>query len=164
VSKASALKWQKENPEMVREKMQRWRENNPEKVIQINAEQYKKHQVKILGHKRKVYNNNPEKQRIRARQWQLNNPEKHKASKLKSLYGLSVEEHQQLLDDTNGKCPICGKDFSEARACVDHDHETGIVRGMICSNCNSAIGLLNENIDVLLNAINYLEGGMRNDR
>jgi len=59
-----------------------------------------------------------------------------------------------------GVCAICGKPEATARTkrlCVDHCHETGKVRGLLCSHCNRAIGLLGDSCAILASAITYLE-------
>ena len=55
-------------------------------------------------------------------------------------------------------CAICGgKEIANRGLCVDHNHSTGKVRGVLCLNCNAGIGNFRENIDVMLNAIKYLK-------
>lgn len=66
-------------------------------------------------------------------------------------YGLSREEVRRLRRITT--CEICGNDQATH---IDHDHETGKVRGKLCSNCNSGIGMLKDNPDLLLAAVTYL--------
>ena len=82
-----------------------------------------------------------------------------KAANLMRLYKLSLEEYEQMLKDQNGKCAICGRpvaDFERGLA-VDHDHETGKVRGLICPNCNRGLGGFFDNLDLLKGAVEYLE-------
>ncbi len=58
----------------------------------------------------------------------------------------------------NGVCAICSRlNLSGRRLAVDHDHATGKVRGLLCSRCNSAIGLARESLDVLKKTVLYLE-------
>ena len=77
------------------------------------------------------------------------------------LYGISPDEYLELIESQDNKCAICGCDFSVEqnlqKACVDHDHDTGLVRGLLCRGCNMAIGLLNDNPDICLNAYMYLK-------
>ena len=69
-------------------------------------------------------------------------------------YGLSREDYADLMESQSGCCAIC---FEESNAlCVDHDHDTQAVRGLLCSQCNSGIGLLKDSISNLANAIIYL--------
>jgi hypothetical protein len=64
-----------------------------------------------------------------------------------------------MLEDQGHVCAICGtKDPGyKGRFVVDHDHDTGNVRGLLCDRCNTGIGFLQDNIAVLRSAINYLE-------
>ncbi len=70
---------------------------------------------------------------------------------IRRKYGLAVAEY----DDLVGRgCEVCGT--LERRICVDHDHDTGTVRGALCANCNSGIGLLGDDPNMLLAAVAYL--------
>jgi len=79
---------------------------------------------------------------------------------VKTKYGLSPEEYKDLIEDSNNSCSICGispDNLEKKWLCVDHDHVTGKVRGLLCNKCNSAIGLLDDNPTLLTNAIKYLK-------
>lgn len=71
-------------------------------------------------------------------------------------YGITVKEYAQMVFDHGGKCAICTREFSRTPH-IDHNHSTGQVRGLLCYSCNSAIGNLQEDIQILKNAIAYLE-------
>lgn len=77
-------------------------------------------------------------------------------------YGLGLPEYDRLFAAQQGKCAICGgtqivKNGTEmARLEWDHDHETGLPRELLCSPCNTALGLVNESEETLLAAIRYL--------
>jgi hypothetical protein len=73
------------------------------------------------------------------------------------MYGISVSEYESMLEQQGGGCYICGKKPEDKRALdIDHDHKTGKVRGLLCSNHNRGIGLLNDDISFLARAIQYL--------
>lgn len=73
----------------------------------------------------------------------------------KAKYGISKAEYEALLDEQRGCCVICGECLMyELR--VDHDHETGEIRGLLCANCNSGLGMFKEDISSLAAAIDYL--------
>lgn len=59
-------------------------------------------------------------------------------------YGLTIEDYNRILEEQNSRCGICGRTDSgrktSKRLCVDHDHETKRVRGLLCNNCNLGIG------------------------
>ncbi len=75
-------------------------------------------------------------------------------------YNSTPEEIKNLLEFAVN-CPICGVlmsgDTLSNRKCIDHNHETNEIRGVICSGCNLAIGCTYENIETLKNIIKYLE-------
>lgn len=79
-------------------------------------------------------------------------------------YGLTKEEVKTLFQKHGGRCAICGGEgfMMNSRVksgmCVDHCHTTGKVRGLLCHNCNRALGLLQDSIQHLKSAIEYLEG------
>lgn len=79
-----------------------------------------------------------------------------KAVFIRQRYGISLEEYEVHVTATDGVCPCCGKS-GRKKMCLDHDHLTGAIRGVICSACNSGIGLLGDDVEGLRKAIAYLE-------
>ena len=83
---------------------------------------------------------------------------------LRSRFGMTLEDYDRLLEDQGGVCAICesGDNRSKGeRFHIDHDHETGEVRGLLCGPCNTGIGGLNDDLDRLLDAVAYLLRPMR---
>lgn len=84
-----------------------------------------------------------------------------RASQLRQ-YGLTVEEYDTLLQKQEGLCAICGRPETrqmrgiKTALVVDHNHQTGQVRGLLCHACNVGIGLLHDDIKLLQKALNYL--------
>lgn len=78
-----------------------------------------------------------------------------RAGHLKRKYGITEAERQEMISSQMGICTIC---LAAPAVHVDHCHETGRVRGVLCFNCNSAIGKLGDDPDTLRRAIAYLEG------
>jgi hypothetical protein len=82
--------------------------------------------------------------------------------RLKKEYGLTNEDVLIMYEKQEHKCAICGTEgFSlnkayQLKLVVDHCHTTGVVRGMLCHNCNRALGLMQDDVNILQNAINYL--------
>lgn len=77
---------------------------------------------------------------------------------LMRLYGMTLDDYLLLLDAQEGRCKICGEPPLEGKVLsVDHDHETGKVRGLLCMRCNSGLGYLRDRVDLLKAAIAYLE-------
>lgn len=92
---------------------------------------------------RKIYDaSNPEK----VKKWDANGHRKY-------LYGLSPEDYAILITSTDGKCEIC---LRQKRLVIDHDHETGIVRGILCHGCNAALGIFGDTASGVEKALKYL--------
>ncbi len=112
---------------------------------------------------RKSYQSNKEHKRNVKRNWALNNKEKVtqlKRSNLLKQYGLTLDQYNQMLKSQDFGCAICKrKDSGRPRMInlvVDHNHTTGKVRGLLCSPCNVAIGMVKESIDILNRIKEYL--------
>jgi len=86
-------------------------------------------------------------------------PEKREESRVKS-YGLTLEDYDNLLKNQGGGCAICGsktpKTPRNGRFCVDHNHETNEIRGLLCAPCNRGLGLFGDSPQVLSRAVQYL--------
>lgn len=81
---------------------------------------------------------------------------------IQRTYGITAEDYYNMLADQDGKCAVCESEevnssrISSGKLFIDHCHDTGKVRGLLCSKCNHAIGLLNDDTDLLHKAIAYL--------
>jgi len=72
-------------------------------------------------------------------------------------YGITPEDFKQMFEAQQGKCAICNEEPKTKRGLhVDHDHETGKVRGLLCHGCNVALGSFKEDVTLLNKAIEYL--------
>lgn len=79
---------------------------------------------------------------------------------LRRKYGISADDYDRMLADQDGSCAICKQPPPEDKILfVDHDHSTGEVRGLLCQHCNSAIGFLKEQPEILASCIEYLKRG-----
>ena len=77
---------------------------------------------------------------------------------LKCRYGITLEDYALMLAEQGGVCAICGTPPSEARVLdVDHCHESGTVRGLLCRSCNLCLGRMSDDPDLLRRAADYLE-------
>lgn len=77
-----------------------------------------------------------------------------KANKLKSLYNLDQTAYNELMKAANYRCQICGVPTD---LCVDHNHITGKIRGVLCRRCNAGLGLFTDSKACLIRALSYLE-------
>lgn len=100
-----------------------------------------------------------ERDKAYAKEYRKLNPEKVKQTdrncKLKKAYGITIEEFDSMLEAQGNRCKICRE--SSEKFHVDHDHKTGIVRGILCNLCNVGLGAFRDNVAYLENAIKYLE-------
>lgn len=117
-------------------------------------------------------------QQENSRQWAIKNKTKKKAldkkyqansknkergakrnrAKVLASFGMTLDDEIRLLTFQKNVCGICGNVVSwESRYRLDHDHETGLLRGLLCGKCNSGLGMLGDNLPALLRAINYLK-------
>jgi hypothetical protein len=127
-----------------------------------------------LAAKHERYMANPEAAKARTRRWQQENPEryaenqrKHKESGAKALsnrkshlkrkYGMTIEDYDRMLEAQGGGCAICGRPPREDISLhVDHDHETGRIRGLLCFPCNNTLGDFKDDATRLYAAADYL--------
>lgn len=102
------------------------------------------------------------RQRAPAGEATWHDPDVSRDKKLRLQYGLTPEAYDEMLRRQGGGCAVCGATNGWARSrakrgmCVDHDHETGHVRGLLCQRCNRAIGLLRDDPTILDAAARYL--------
>jgi hypothetical protein len=72
-------------------------------------------------------------------------------------YGLTLKDYQEMHAAQDGRCAICSTRVEGERMCVDHDHGTGQVRGLLCRACNKSLGGFRDSVDLLAKAVEYLK-------
>lgn len=82
-------------------------------------------------------------------------PENQRKRQLFYKYKMTPEDYEKLFEKQNGRCDICNKP-QEKTLSVDHNHETGKVRGLLCTHCNQGLGRFKDNVYLLQCAIFYL--------
>ena len=90
-----------------------------------------------------------------------------KNSRREYKYGITQDQYNKMFIEQNGLCKICKKpetfiNYTSKKIqllSVDHDHQTGKVRGLLCNSCNNGLGHFKDNPQILLNAANYLDNG-----
>jgi len=77
---------------------------------------------------------------------------------IKRKFNLTLDDYNTMINNQNNKCAICGDELKFGKlTAIDHSHTSGKVRGILCHNCNVAMGLLKENVNTLQSMITYLE-------
>lgn len=148
-TKESQLKasreWKQRNKDKVAVKQKEWREKNQEKRKEAKAAWDKANQEAKKKHNKTFKTKNP-----------LYFIDKH----LRNTYGITLDEYNALLTVQNNKCAGCGTDSEKAqrnKLYVDHCHSTGKIRGLLCQQCNTALGMVKDNINTLSSLISYLK-------
>jgi hypothetical protein len=113
---------------------------------------YAKNRALIIQKSQLYTKKNPEIQKAsdRKMRWERN---------LKCTYGIVNADYLSMFESQGGCCAICliHQSSFKRKLCVDHDHSTGKVRGLLCHSCNSALGLARDDVNILRAAISYLE-------
>ena len=110
---------------------------------------YQKESIIVRGEERKLTEAEQEISKARKLEYAYRR-------RLEKIYGLTIEEFAAKRAEQNDRCAICTQVFTKTPN-VDHNHETGQVRKLLCGPCNIAIGLVKEDINILQAAITYLK-------
>jgi hypothetical protein len=97
--------------------------------------------------------------RCRYKDRKENNPEWEFYKNIKRRYNISKEEYDTMFNEQQGCCKICKTNikYLNRGLMVDHCHTTSKVRGLLCNNCNTILGMAKDNVDTLKECINYLD-------
>lgn len=135
--------WKKANPEAFTARMQRNYQRDPAKAITRMRDWQKSNPERVAAHKAKE------------------TPEQRRDYYLRYKYGITLADQQAMLARQGGGCCICGRRLTPDTLAVDHDHDTGEVRGLLCKLCNSGLGAFEADPMQLLVAFAYLTAGKR---
>lgn len=127
-----------------REKVKRYRIRHPDRSI----EQHRKYRSDPMNKlkEKEYYQKNREKQL----RWGWEH-------KLKTRYGITVQDYEQMLEDQKGTCFLCKKSPTPKRKLsIDHCHKSGKVRALLCMTCNAGLGSFKDDTKLLARAIKYL--------
>ncbi len=106
---------------------------------------------------KRFYDNNPDYLIGQYQRYKKKNPLWSRQQQLKVKYEITLEEFDLIFANQNNGCAICKSWSHNGRGWhVDHDHNNGRIRGVLCNNCNVAIGHMRDSIEILTAAINYL--------
>ena len=135
---AAHNKWKAKNMDKFKQSQQEFKERNPDAFV---------------AYSKKWKETHPEKYK---ESYTKSNKEGYRRRYLSSKYNLTQSEYETMAELQDGKCAIC---YLEPKRilCIDHDHATNKVRGLLCDACNVALGGAKDNIQTLTNMILYLK-------
>ena len=95
-----------------------------------------------------------------ATRWRRANPEKTSAIHRLKRHGITQDQFIAMKESQGFGCKVCGRPESECTKglCIDHDHKTGKIRGLLCNGCNAALGFMQDDIAAIRALVTYLEG------
>lgn len=150
--------------EELREYQRVWRDKNRDRLRKYNKDRYDKKKDILLPRARikslDYYYRNRDK--VREKQNKKNSTPEAKAAarayQLMKKFGITVDRYNEMLAEQNGVCAICAGNPRGQwnRFHVDHDHNDGKIRGLLCQDCNTALGLLKDNPNLMEKAASYV--------
>ena len=156
---AQAKKYREKYPERVKASARAYYERNKEKIAAAKKEKRQQNREQIDARKRAWERENPDKvamQRVRSR---LRRERSRLNAGLKFHYNVTADQYDRILAAQGGVCAICREPSDSARSkrlFVDHDHQTGTPRGLLCHRCNAGLGYFRERPELFHAAVDYL--------
>lgn len=164
-------RYRRKNKATIAEKMKQYRLDNLATITERKKQRYQKNRATVLERALQYYRTNRAKIAKRnKRRYQENRTtileqkkqytksDHYKHHHLKREYGITLAQYNTLLDTQHFCCSLCHTpDYTGGKSLhVDHCHETGVIRSLLCSKCNTAIGLLQDNPALLKKAAAYV--------
>ncbi len=165
-------KWRQANKERSSQQRKEYYQANKERIRQYQKEHYQANKERINQRGRTWHDANKERVSLYHKEWYQANKESvnqrnkknrpryketYKKRYYKYAYGLPHGEFEAMLQAQNGKCAICEKILTDdSPPYLDHCHETGNARGILCQHCNSGIGFLKDSPIIVSKALAYL--------
>lgn len=144
-ARARAKKWREKNPDAVRAIQKKFYHSNPNARDEARARHKKQREA------------NPEAYRAYYRDRARNRRHEIRWEHIKRAFGLSREQWESIFTLQGNKCAICpATEPGRTNWHTDHCHETNVVRGILCGNCNAGLGLFDDNEDTLIAAAAYV--------
>jgi hypothetical protein len=144
------------NKDIIKAKRQIYYQANRDEYANRSKSYYIANKDEVAEQKRKWYIANKDKVSVYS---------KYRNKKYKGVdFGLAVGEYSRMLEGQNGVCKICGQGETRIRfnttssLVIDHNHDTGEVRGLLCNRCNVGLGCFKDDISLLRRATEYLDG------
>lgn len=156
---SESVAYQQRNREARAEYQREYARANPEKFRRTPEQQ-----AEYNRKRRERYATDSEFRERVKQQAKGGDPEVKRNTRLLKQFGITAAQYDDMLAQQDGRCAICRAEFSDRRGhrlAVDHCHETGVVRGLLCANCNQGIGKFGDRPDLLDGAALYLRSRQR---
>lgn len=157
--RAYQREWRRAHADQENARNAAWRKANPEEVRAETAAYQQAHP----GKARAWAVNHPEKAKQLIAAWNKAHPGYASARARQRNYGMTQAEYDAMLEKQHGKCACCGRSNSGsamnggyAPLFVDHDHKTGKIRGLLCHQCNIALGMLGDSQERIEQLLTYI--------
>jgi Autographiviridae endonuclease VII len=146
MSSQAQKNWYHKHKERLLENQRLYRKTNKEYIRKKNQESYQSSREEYLKKCRDYYRSTGKDVKRNYR--------------MVNMYGITLDEYNKMFESQNGCCAICKthQSFLNKKLAVDHNHAIGNVRGLLCDKCNKALGMVNDNIEILKRMMKYLEG------
>jgi hypothetical protein len=156
-AKAYRREWERKNRTKRNLQFTAWRERNPDKLKKYDKDYYAANRDRILSKNRSWENAHRAERNEYARTKYRENAPLRRLQAASRKYGIALNDLAALRDAQFNRCEICSVEFdTRTSPCVDHDHDTGKVRGLLCKHCNFAIGHLHNSPRNAMSAAVYL--------
>ena len=132
------------DPEKRKATQRAWKLKNREKLLAKKREYNARHPEVARANRQA----NREQRKARRKEWARRNPESVKKYKYKSTYGISTEQRDALFVSQGSCCAMCrSPESGKGGWHTDHDHGTGLVRGVLCARCNVTLGRVGDTLE-----------------
>lgn len=160
----AAQRFRLRHPKRAAEANRRYAERHPERVRESQKSYYARNREAQKEKNRRYRETNRERIRLNTLRYRERHPTSQRDRDLRTKYGITVGQYEDMLLFQGQRCAICHTVRSARLLHVDHDHDTGQVRGLLCVRCNTFLGYI-ETMGLLAEAMGYLrKGGVWNQR
>lgn len=147
-----------DNKNRISDRNKMYRKNNKDKLNMYSKIWRLENKDRIKEYQKKWELDNKQILSEQSKKYYENHKEQYRRSHMRRFYGITLEEFNKILDKQDNKCKICKNNFKNSKDThIDHCHETGKIRDLLCADCNKMIGTAKENVEILKEAIKYLE-------
>lgn len=156
---ARGKQYRQAHKDKVAARKKQYYQDNKVEIAAKKKQYYQDNKAEIATAQRRYYQDHKAEIIERTKRYGRSHKIETRHNKLIYSYGVGLDEYDKLFTVQEGRCAICGKHQTELSKVlsIDHDHRTGKIRGLLCQNCNLALGNVFDDIWILEHAIKYLQ-------